>query len=119
MIEFFADLKNGIVSVFKGPAKEENLFALDGRPPLKRAVPFGIQHILAMFMANITPLLIVLGVLGLSDNPIATQAMLGALFMAGAGTIIQLLIGARLPIVIGTSFTFVGVFSTIGISAGG
>ena len=119
MKEFFADLKNGIVSVFKGPAKEENLFALDGRPPLKRAVPFGIQHILAMFMANITPLLIVLGVLGLSDNPIATQAMLGALFMAGAGTIIQLLIGARLPIVIGTSFTFVGVFSTIGLSAGG
>ena len=116
---FFQDLGNGITSVFKGPARRENLFELNGRPPLRRAIPFGLQHVLAMFVANITPLLIVFGVIGIADTPIATQAILGSLFMAGVGTIIQLLIGARLPIVIGTSFTFVGVFSTIGISAGG
>ena len=119
MKEFFQDLKNGIIAVFKGPARQENLFELDGRPPLRRAIPFGLQHVLAMFVANITPLLIVFGAIGIANTPIATQAILGSLFMAGIGTIIQLLIGARLPIVIGTSFTFVGVFITIGLSAGG
>ena len=116
---FFRDLGNGVTSMFKGPAKQENLFALDGRPPLRRAIPFGLQHVLAMFVANITPLIIVFGAIGILDTPIATQAILGSLFMAGVGTVIQLLIGARLPIVIGTSFTFVGVFTTIGLSAGG
>lgn len=33
--------------------------------------------------------------------------------------IIKVFIGARLPIVIGTSFTFVGIFTTIGLSNGG
>ena len=119
MKAFFQDLKNGITSVFKGPANKDNLFQLDGRPPLRRAIPFGLQHVLAMFVANITPLLIVFGKIEILDSPIATQAILGSLFMAGIGTVIQLLIGARLPIVIGTSFTFVGVFTTIGLSAGG
>lgn len=119
MKDFFADLKNGITAVFRGPVKNENLFALDGRPPLKRAVPFGLQHVLAMFVANITPLLIVFGAIGIGGTELATRAILGSLFMAGVGTIIQLFIGARLPIVIGTSFTFVGVFCTIGLSAGG
>lgn len=119
MKNFLNDLKNGITAVFAGPSKAENLFQLNGRTPLRRAIPFGIQHILAMFMANITPLIIVFGAIGILESPIATQAILGSLFMAGLGTIMQLLIGARLPIVIGTSFTFVGVFCTIGLSAGG
>ena len=72
-----------------------------------------------MFVANVTPILIVLESLGLQNSDVATQAMLGALFMAGLGTAMQLLMGARLPIVIGTSFTFVGVFCTVGASAGG
>lgn len=119
MSEFFRDLKAGIISIFKGKADDNNLFKLDGRPTLKRAIPFGIQHILAMFVANITPLIIVFASIGILGTPLATQSMLGALFMAGIGTIIQLLIGARLPIVIGTSFTFVGILITIGLSAGG
>ena len=117
--EFFADLGNGIKSVFSGPAKKENLFEVSGRVPIKNAIPFGIQHVLAMFAANITPILIVFSVLGLLGTNFAVYSMLGALFMAGIGTIIQLLIGARLPIVIGTSFTFVPIFITIGLSAGG
>ncbi len=119
MKNFINDLKQGIFSVFTGPAKAENLFELNGRVPLKRAIPFGIQHVLAMFVANITPLIIVFGAIGIFNTELSTSAMLGSLFMAGLGTIMQLLIGARLPIVIGTSFTFVGIFSTIGISAGG
>ena len=113
---FFADLGRGITSVFR---KGGSLFESDGIPPLGKAIPFGIQHILAMFVANVTPILIVLESLGLQNSDVATQAMLGALFMAGLGTAMQLLMGARLPIVIGTSFTFVGVFCTVGASAGG
>lgn len=119
MNKFINDLKLGIINVFKGPVKEENLFELDGRVPFKKALLFGMQHVLAMFVANITPLLIVFGAIGILNTTYATSAILGSLFMAGFGTIIQLLIGARLPIVIGTSFTFVGIFCTIGISAGG
>ena len=119
MGSFFGDLGNGIKSVFKGPASKDNLFNLDNRVPLKNAIPFGIQHVLAMFAANITPIIIVFSVLGLLGTDFAIYSMLGALFMAGVGTIIQLLIGARLPIVIGTSFTFVPIFITIGLSAGG
>ena len=45
----------------------ENLFKLDGDIPLLRAVPYGIQHILAMFVANLAPILIVAGVAGLGE----------------------------------------------------
>lgn len=110
MRNFFKDLGRGIASIFKGPAHNDNLYRLDNRVPLSRAIPFGIQHILAMFAANITPIIIVFGARGLLGTDFATRAMLSALFMAGIGTVVQLFIGARLPIVVGTSFTFVGVF---------
>ena len=59
MKEFFADLGEGIKSVFKGPSNKENLFSLDTRVPLKNALPFAIQHILIMLASNIAPLFIV------------------------------------------------------------
>ena len=36
-------------------------YDLDGRPPLKIAIPLGLQHVLAMFVGNLTPLLIITG----------------------------------------------------------
>ena len=105
-MKFFADLGRGVKSLFKGPASKDNLFALDNRVPLKNAIPFGLQHVLAMFAANITPILIVFTKIGLLGDQFAVYSLLGALFMAGLGTIVQLFIGARLPVVIGTSFTF-------------
>lgn len=41
------------------PASINNIYSLTGRVPLIKAVPFGLQHILAMFVANIAPILIV------------------------------------------------------------
>ena len=111
---FFSDLWTGIKSVFKGPSNKDNLFSLDSRVPFRNAVPFGMQHILAMFAANVAPIIIVFKAIGLDGSEFATYSMLGALFMAGLGTIIQLLLGARLPVVIGTAFTFVPVFITVG-----
>lgn len=99
----------------------ENIYSLDGRVPVGKAVPFGLQHILAMFVANIAPILIVGGVCGLSSGEI-TNLVQCAMIIAGIGTLIQLFplwkIGSGLPIVMGISFTFVGIFCVIGPSYG-
>ncbi len=75
-----------------------------------------------MFVANIAPVLIVLGALGQLGTDVADNAIRSAIFFAGIGTIIQLFpiwkIGSRLPIVVGLSFTFVGVLSLVGIQYG-
>lgn len=99
----------------------ENIYKIDGTVPLTKAVPFGLQHVLAMFVANIAPILIVAGVCGLSSEQSAVLIQ-NAMLIAGIGTLIQLfpifMIGSRLPIVMGISFTFVSVFSVIGASYG-
>ena len=84
----------------------------DAMPPLSKAIPLGLQHIMAMFAGNVTPPIIIAGVIG--ANP-AEQIFLiqVALFVAGVSTLVQTIgigpIGARLPIVQGTSFGFLPV----------
>lgn len=109
------DLKDGVCSIFKGKPDPQNIYSMNGRVPFGQGLAFGIQHIFAMFIANIAPILIVFGYIGLLGATgeyasYASNAVRGAIFIAGIGTIIQLFFGARLPIVIGTSFTFVGLF---------
>ncbi len=95
----------------------ENIYKLDGRVPLLKAIPFGLQHILAMFVANIAPILIVSGACGLTPAD-TTRLIQTAMIIAGIGTLIQLFpifrVGSRLPIVMGISFTFVSVFCYVG-----
>ena len=95
----------------------ENIYTLDGRVPLHRAIPFGLQHILAMFVANIAPILIVAGVCGLTPQDTA-HLIQTAMIIAGIGTLVQIFpiwrIGSRLPVVMGISFTFVSVFCYVG-----
>ena len=62
----------------------ENIYTLDGRVPLHRAIPFGLQHILAMFVANIAPILIVAGVCGLTPQDTA-HLIQTAMIIAGIG----------------------------------
>lgn len=99
----------------------ENIYRLDGRVPVAKAVPFGLQHILAMFVANIAPIIIVAGASGLSARESA-MLIQSAMLIAGIGTLIQLFpvwrIGSGLPIVMGISFTFVSVFCYIGPTYG-
>lgn len=102
-------------------ASVSNIFKLDGRVPVSKAIPFGVQHVLAMFVANIAPILIVANVAGLSEDQ---KAMLvqNAMFIAGIGTLVQLYplwkLGARLPIVMGISFTFVTILSYVSATYG-
>ena len=93
-----------------------NVYQLDGRVPLEKAIPFGLQHVLAMFVANITPIIIVAGAAGLSSEQSAALIQC-AMIIAGVGTMIQLYpvwkIGSKMPIVMGISFTFVSIFCVI------
>ncbi|MBR5286010.1 MAG: purine permease [Clostridia bacterium] len=97
-------------------ASIENIYALDGKVPILKSIPFGLQHVLAMFVANIAPIVIVAGASGLSPRETASLIQT-AMIVAGIGTLLQLFsiwkLGARLPIVMGISFTFVSVFCYI------
>ena len=95
----------------------DNIYKLDGKVPVGKAIPFGLQHILAMFVANIAPILIVAGACGLSAAQ-TTNLVQCAMMIAGVGSLIQLFplwkIGSGLPIVMGISFNFVSIFCVIG-----
>ena len=92
-------------------------------PPLGQAVPLGLQHVLAMFASNVTPSVIVAGAAGLAFGG-AEQIYLiqMAMLFAGVATLFQTIgigpIGARLPIMQGTSFAFVGVLAGIAATQG-
>lgn len=97
------------------------IYSLDEKISFFKAFPFGLQHILAMFVANITPIIIVAGVCNLSSQNTA-MIIQNAMIIAGIGTLIQLFpiwrIGSRLPIVMGISFTFVSLACAIGAQYG-
>lgn len=112
------------MSMHMKPFDHDELLKLDGDVPFVRSVPYGIQHILAMFVANLAPIMIIAGAAGLDD--VSTGGMIqAAMLIAGIGTLIQLFpigrLGSGLPIVMGISFTFVtvlaGVVATYGIGA--
>lgn len=102
-------------------SKVENIYQLEGKVPLSKAIPFGMQHVLAMFVANIAPIFIVANASGLSGDQTAVLIQ-NAMFIAGVGTLIQLYpifkIGSKLPIVMGVSFTFVNILCFVGATYG-
>ncbi|WP_370251383.1 uracil-xanthine permease family protein [Nioella sp.] len=88
-------------------------------PPLAKAVPLGIQHVLAMFVSNVTPAIIICGAAGFGfgsnspDFPQMIYMIQMSMFFAGVATLLQTIgfgpVGARLPIVQGTSFAFIPI----------
>lgn len=105
----------------KSESNVKNIYKLEGRVPIGRAIPFGIQHVLAMFVANLTPITIIAAAGGLSQSEIAVLLQ-NAMLVAGIATLIQLYpvwkVGSGLPIVMGVSFTFVTVLSTVAVNYG-
>lgn len=95
----------------------DNIYNLNGKVPLLKSIPYGLQHILAMFVANITPVIIVSGACGLSSADTA-RLIQTAMIIAGIGSLIQMFpifrIGSKMPIVMGISFTFVSTLCVIG-----
>ena len=96
-------------------ASIDNIYRLDGKVPVAKAIPFGLQHVLAMFVANVAPIILVAQVAvynGIAFTEIETARLIqNAMLIAGIGTLIQLYpiwrIGSKLPVVMGISFTFV------------
>ncbi len=101
--------------------KNTNLYQLDGRVPLLQAIPFGLQHVLAMFVSNITPIIILANVVGLPAE-LSANLVQNCMIIAGIGTLVQLYplwrVGSRLPIVMGISFTFLTISIAIATSQG-
>lgn len=99
----------------------ENLYRLDGRVPLGKALPFGLQHVLAMFVSNITPIMILAAAIGL-DSKVSAMLVQNCMVVAGIGTLVQLFpvwrIGSRLPVVMGISFTFLSIAISIAATYG-
>ena len=102
-------------------SKSENLYRLDGTVPVGQAIPFGLQHVLAMFVSNVTPIIILANILGI-ESGISASLVQNAMIIAGIGTLIQLYpvwkIGSKLPIVMGISFTFLSLAISVGLSKG-
>ena len=97
-------------------------------PPLIKAVPLGIQHVLAMFVSNVTPAIIVCGAAGFGfgsnspDFPQMIYMIQMSMFFAGVATLFQSIgvgpVGARLPIVQGTSFAFIPIMIPLVVGKG-
>ena len=101
-------------------------FRFEGKMSLKQALPLGMQHVLAMFVGNLTPLLIITGACGLAGGEFAdlrVTLLQNAMLVAGIVTLVQLYsigpIGGKVPIIMGTSSGFIGVFSSVTASMGG
>ena len=99
-------------------------YDLDGMIPLKEAIPLGLQHVLAMFVGNLSPLLIIMGVCSITTGAglgdLRVSLLQNAMFIAGVVTLFQLYplgpIGGRLPVVMGTSSGFIGINNGIAAS---
>lgn len=96
-------------------------YELEGRIPFEQAILYGLQHVMAMFVGNLTPVLLITGACAL-DGGIQLQIIQNAMLMAGIITLIQIFtigpVGARLPIVMGTSSGFIGVCSGVAATMG-
>ncbi|MGO5023130.1 uracil-xanthine permease family protein [Lawsonibacter sp. LCP25S3_G6] len=105
-------------------------YEFKGRLPLRQAIPLGLQHVLAMFVGNLTPILIITNLCaaagGGAEDFAAIQVTLlqNAMLVAGLVTLVQLFsigpVGGQVPIIMGTSSGFIGVFqSVVSVMGGG
>ena len=106
--------------VKKGLGFMSSEYEMEGRIPTGKAIILGMQHVLAMFVGNLTPILVIGGACSLGDAGLMVPVIQNAMLVAGLVTLVQLWtigpIGARLPCVMGTSSGFIGVMS--GVAAG-
>nr|WP_297177345.1 solute carrier family 23 protein [uncultured Agathobaculum sp.] len=114
-----------------GAAKEKAFFGpydFHAKLPLAQAIPLGLQHVLAMFVGNLTPILIITSACAaMSDAEqfaaIQVSLLQNAMLIAGIVTLVQLFaigpVGGKVPIIMGTSSGFIGVFQSVANVMGG
>ncbi len=97
-----------------------------GKLPLKHAIPLGLQHVLAMFVGNLTPILVITGACGIGAGSefadLQVMLLQNAMLIAGIVTLVQLYaigpVGGKVPIIMGTSSGFIGVFNSVAATMG-
>ena len=102
-------------------------YKFEGQIPLKQAIPLGLQHVLAMFVGNLTPIMIIGGACGITAGgdlaDLQVTLLQNAMLIAGVVTLIQLYaigpIGGKVPIIMGTSSGFIGVLNSVANVMGG
>lgn len=105
----------------KEQKKKGSPYSFEGRIPLKEAIPLGLQHVLAMFVGNLTPLIVICGACGIGAGSEFGDVYVGllqnAMLIAGIVTLVQLFAigpcGGKVPIIMGTSSGFIGVFQSV------
>ncbi len=112
--------------MIKSAELENSAYDFEAKMPLRHAVPLGLQHVFAMFVGNLTPLLIITSACGLAGGEFAdlqVSLLQNAMFVAGIVTLVQLYglgpVGGKVPIIMGTSSGFLGVFNSVAASMGG
>ncbi|MCL2578466.1 MAG: purine permease [Oscillospiraceae bacterium] len=92
------------------------MYILEARPKLRLALPVTLQHLLAMWASNLVPIMLISAAAGVEPgSPMQIVMLQGAMVGAGLATLLNcypikifgIQIGANLPIVMGTSMTFV------------
>ena len=96
--------------MIKSAELENSAYDFEAKMPLRHAVPLGLQHVFAMFVGNLTPLLIITSACGLAGGEFAdlqVSLLQNAMFVAGIVTLVQLYglgpVGGKVPIIMGTS----------------
>lgn len=105
----------------------EAAYQFDGKLSLAQAIPLGLQHVFAMFVSNLTPILIITGACGVGAGSefadLQVTLLQNAMLVAGLVTLIQLYaigpMGGKVPIIMGTSSGFIGVFNGVAAVMGG
>lgn len=107
-------------------SKKGNPYDFYGDLPWIQAIPLGLQHVMAMFVGNLTPIIVIMGACGLTVDTgygeIRTILLQNAMIVAGIVTFVQLFsigpCGGKVPIIMGTSSGFLGVFSSTAATLG-
>ena len=105
----------------QGAKPQELIYGLEDRPPLRSTLFAALQHLLAVFVAIITPPLIIAGALKLDLDTTGFLVSM-SLFVSGVATFIQCRklgpLGCGLLCVQGTSFSFIGPIIIAGLGGG-
>lgn len=103
-----------------------SLFEFEGNPSLKKSFPIALQHLLAMIVGNTLPAIVLTGQLANTPHAISPEQSLyliqAGMFIAAIATFLQLYpvmkVGAKLPVIMGVSFAYIPVLTSIGIKYG-
>lgn len=104
------------MNIKQNTAKSNAIYELDGRPSILQAFPLGLQQLLAMFVGNIVPMILVASAAGMSSAQ-GTLLIQCSVLGAGVATLIQafplklgkIRIGSGLPIMMGLTYTFLPI----------